>query len=75
VNTEVTQAVSNTSRQGRIGDDWGDHHRRVQGGLRGLKHFPKFFQILSLIDGSRHRNVYWGDFLVKPLNKLFLAQW
>jgi len=39
-------------------------HRRIQGGgLRWLKPPLKFFQIRFLIDGSRHRNIQWGDFL------------
>jgi len=37
-------------------------HRRIQGGLTGLKPPPKFFQICFLIDGFRHRNVHWGEF-------------
>ena len=41
----------------------GCSHRRIQGGAKGAEAPSKFFQIRILIDGSRHRNVHWGDFL------------
>jgi len=33
------------------------------GGAKGAEALPKFFQIRFFIDGSRHRNVHWDDFL------------
>jgi len=36
---------------------------RIQGEAKGAEAPPKFFQIRFLIDGSRHRNIQWGDFL------------
>jgi len=31
-------------------------------GAKGAEAPPNFFQIHFLIDGSRHRNIHWGDF-------------
>jgi len=42
------------------------YHRRVQGGLRGLKPPPTFSQIRFLIHGFRHRNDPWFPTQKRP---------